>query len=267
MSPEDPIAALIADRLARRRHTRPLVLGLCAAQGSGKSTVAARLAARFPRSAVLSLDDLYLTRSDRRRLAREVHPLFETRGAPGAHDVALGVETIAAVLAGEAALLPRFDKAIDDRAPMASWPRAPRDSQLLIFEGWCVGATPQCDEDLAAPVNALEAEEDPDGVWRRHVNTALGGSYRTLFATIDTLTLMIPPSWPTVLRWRTEQEEALRRKAGNAAGVMDALRLARFISHYERLTRHIWSEMPARADLCLRLDASRRSISPHEIKA
>ncbi|PVM84494.1 kinase [Caulobacter radicis] len=257
MSPEEPIAALIADRLARRRHAKPLVLGLCAAQGSGKSTIAARLSGRFPRSAVLSLDDIYLTQSERRRLAREVHPLFETRGVPGTHDVGLGVETIAALSAGEPALLPRFDKAVDDRAPMAVWPRAPRDSELLIFEGWCVGAAPQDVEALAAPVNLLEANEDPDGVWRCYVNAALGGAYRALFEKIDALTLMIPPNWPTVLRWRTEQEEALQHKAGGLGGAMDGPRLARFVSHYERLTRHIWSEMPARADLSVRLDASR----------
>jgi D-glycerate 3-kinase len=31
-----------------------------------------------------------------------------------------------------------------------------------------------------------------------------------------------------------------------------------FISHYERLTRHILNEMPARADVLVALDASRQ---------
>lgn len=259
MSPEDRIAALVADRLAARRPgDPPVVLGLCGAQGSGKSTVAERLAARFGPSAVLSLDDLYHTRAERQRLARAVHPLLATRGVPGTHDVALGVATIAAVRRGEAVALPRFDKAVDDRAPIADWPRAPRDCALLIFEGWCVGTTAQDDADLVAPINALEAEEDGQGVWRRHVNAALAKDYPALFGLIDVLALLLPPDWPTVLRWRTEQEEALRRSRGPAAGVMDAAQLARFVSHYERLTRHIWTEMPARAELCLPLTAERR---------
>lgn len=261
MSPESAIAGLVADRLARRgAGDPPLVLGLCGAQGSGKSTVAARLAARFGGSAVLSLDDLYRTRAERQRLAREVHPLFATRGVPGTHDVALGVRTLAAIARGEAVPLPRFDKAIDDRAPMDSWPMAPDRCALVIFEGWCVGARPQAEEALAAPCNRLEAEEDGQGIWRRHANTALAEDYPALFDRLDMLVLMTPPDWPTVLRWRTQQEEALRRVRGDGQGVMDAAMLARFVSHYERLTRHIWSEMPARADLCLRLDEERNLI-------
>ncbi|WP_294274623.1 kinase [uncultured Sphingomonas sp.] len=258
MSPEAVIAALVEDRLARRRPgDAPLILGLCGAQGSGKSTIAARLAARVERSAVLSLDDLYLTRAERQRLAREVHPLFATRGVPGTHDVALGVATIAALARGEAVPLPRFDKAIDDRAPPSVWPCAPEGCELLIFEGWCVGARPQDEVELVAPLNALEAAEDSQGIWRWHVNAALASDYPRLFAPIDTLVLMMPPQWSTVLRWRTEQEEGLRRMHGAGAGMMDDAQLARFVSHYERLTRHIWSEMPGRADLCLKLAADR----------
>lgn len=260
MSPEEAITTLIARRLAAKTDGGPLLFGLCGAQGSGKSTIAARLAAHFPRSAILSLDDLYLTRAERRRLADDVHPLLATRGVPGTHDVALGAETIAAVIAGEPALLPRFDKAADDRAPLSTWPRAPRDCRLLIFEGWCVGARPQPAASLAAPVNALEADEDPDGVWRRYVNAALEAPYRALFDPIETLALMTAPDWPTVLRWRTEQEETLRRANDGGRG-MNAAQLARFVQHYERLTRHIWSEMPARADLCIQLDPARRAVA------
>jgi D-glycerate 3-kinase len=43
---------------------------------------------------------------------------------------------------------------------------------------------------------------------------------------------------------------------------MDAAGLARFIQHYERLTRHILAEMPGRADLVVELarDRSPRAI-------
>lgn len=261
MSPEAAIAGLVADRLAQRRAgDPPLVLGLCGAQGSGKSTVAARLAERFEGSAILSLDDLYRTHAERERLAREVHPMFATRGVPGTHDVALGVATLAAITRGEAVSLPRFDKAIDDRAPQTTWPAAPAPCSLIIFEGWCVGARPQTEEVLAAPINRLEAEEDAEGIWRRHVNAVLAADYPALFDRLDMLVLMMPPDWPAVLRWRTQQEEALRRARGSGAGVMNDDQLARFVSHYERLTRHIWAEMPSRADLCLRLDEHRALI-------
>ena len=31
---------------------------------------------------------------------------------------------------------------------------------IVIFEGWCVGVTPQKNKDLLAPINTLEKEKD-----------------------------------------------------------------------------------------------------------
>ena len=70
------------------------------------------------------------------------------------------------------------------------------------------------------------------------------------------LILLAAPDWETVGRWRQEQEAGLRQ-AGEGAGVMDEAAVARFIQHYERLTRHILEEMPDRADMVLRLSADR----------
>jgi len=255
VSPEQIIADRLAEVLAQTGK-RPLVVGVCGAQGSGKSTMAAALARRFPRSATLSLDDLYLTRCERASLAQTRHPLFATRGVPGTHDVALGIATLDALRAGIPARLPRFDKANDDRAPSDIWADVCAPCDLVIFEGWCVGAVPQPAEALAAPINALERDEDPDGRWRKAVNEALAGAYQDLFARIDMLILLAAPDWETVGRWRQEQEAGLRQ-AGEGAGVMDEAAVARFIQHYERLTRHILEEMPDRADMVLRLSADR----------
>lgn len=241
-----------------------LIVGLCGAQGSGKSTLAAALvaalAAKACPAASLSLDDLYLSRAERQQLARSVHPLLATRGVPGTHDVALGLQTIAALERGEAAALPRFDKGSDDRAPAASWPHAPAQCRVLLLEGWCVGAVPQVAAALAAPVNALERREDAQGVWRKYATAALARPYRALFDRIDLLILLAAPSWEVVAGWREEQELPLR-DAG-AALAMDPAELARFIQHYERLTRWILDEMPARADLTVRLGPKREVLGP-----
>ncbi|MDH7973912.1 kinase [Sphingomonas sp. AR_OL41] len=236
---------------------RPIVVGLCGAQGCGKSTVAAGLAARIAGTAVLSLDDLYLPRQARVALGRRVHPLLATRGVPGTHDISLGLDVMAALDQGADAQLPRFDKASDDRAPPAAWPVAPGGTPLLILEGWCIGACPQPAAALAKPVNALERDEDPDGIWRRCVNDALVGQYQTLFARIDHLVLLAAPDVATVERWRCEQESVLRKQAPTGVGVMTDAEISRFVAHYERLTRHILAEMPDRADLVVRLDHDR----------
>jgi D-glycerate 3-kinase len=261
IEPDPRILAAVFAGIGERRG-KPYVLGLCGAQGSGKSTMARAIVEQAERrgiaAAVLSLDDLYLTRAEREALAREIHPLLRTRGVPGTHDVELGLAVLDALGRHEAVALPRFDKARDDRLPAEQWDRAPAICALLVFEGWCVGARPQPEASLVRPVNRLEAEEDSDGLWRTYANTMLAGPYQRLFARIDSLVLLAAPNFNIVLNWRLQQEvELVDRDGPGACGVMDEAAVARFVSHYERLTRHILAEMPARADVLVRLDENR----------
>ena len=259
VSPETVVIAAVETALGMPRE-RPLMVGLCGAQGSGKSTLAAALARHFSGAVALSLDDFYCTRAERMRLAAEVHPLLATRGVPGTHDLTLAQATFAALDRGEAVPLPKFDKAADDRVDPMQWPIAPPCRRVIFFEGWCVGARAQSEQALVAPINRLEREEDQTGTWRRHANAALE-SYQPLFARIDQLILLRAPDWDTVLGWRLEQEHALRRSNATGVGIMDDAAVARFVSHYERLTRHILDEMPRRADLVLQLAADRTCVA------
>jgi D-glycerate 3-kinase len=59
-----------------------------------------------------------------------------------------------------------------------------------------------------------------------------------------------------VVRWRDEQERALRRRAAPRALSPAALR--RFLLHYERLSRHALATLPSLADLRVLLDEARR---------
>jgi len=265
----DHVCRPIADRILRDVVPgRTLVVGLCGAQGIGKSTVT-RVLDRFLREsgiavASLSIDDLYLRRAERERLAAEVHPLLRTRGVPGTHDVPLGIATLAALAAPGRIALPSFDKGRDDRRPAEAWPMVDGPVQVILFEGWCVGARPEAPGALVAPVNRLEREEDADGRWRHHVNAALAGSYRPLFETIDLLVLLAAPGFDAVASWRLEQEHKLRARLiadGAPGSAMSDEQVVRFIAHYERLTRHILREMPDRADLVIRFDTARQPLS------
>jgi D-glycerate 3-kinase len=272
LDPQSTIGAAedVIRETLREDRDRPFVLGICGAQGSGKSTLAAALAERFAGDgmivSVLSLDDLYLTRREREALARDVHPLLLTRGVPGTHDVAFGLRLLDAIGGDRAVALPRFDKGRDDRMPRQRWGEAAAGTQLLILEGWCVGARPQLDAALADPINALEREEDADGRWRRFVNDALAGDYQSLFARIDLLMLLAAPGFEVVRSWREQQErELVEQSAGAASRAMDQAEIGRFIQHYERLTRHILAEMPERANLVAEIgeDRSLRAIRRH----
>jgi D-glycerate 3-kinase len=250
----------VAVRWAELR--RPCVVGLCGPQGSGKSTAAEamrlRLRALGLKAAVVSLDDFYLTRAERVRLAAEVHPLLATRGPPGTHDVGLAERVIGALLAGEDVALPSFDKAMDERRPAEQWPVFEGPADVVLFEGWCVGARPQRAAALRRPVNSLERDEDPHCVWRGYVNTALD-RYQPLFARLDPLILLQPPGFEVVARWRREQEATLRAQVGERPGLrmMSDAEIDRFVQHYERVSRQIMREAPARADVVVCLGPRR----------
>ena len=255
----------IADRIAvlARKNARPVIIGINGSQGSGKSSLCLFLELILERAhgikaSTLSIDDLYLTKAARQSLAATVHPLLATRGVPGTHDIALGAAVLEAFLAGEPDLrLPRFDKARDDREPADCWPAAAAPLDVLLFEGWCVGAPPQPPEALDAPVNALEANEDQGGHWRRLVNDALAGPYRALFDRIDMLVMLVAPGFEAVSAWRELQEQKLRARTldERAGGGMSPAEIGRFVAHYERLTRHMLAVMPQAADVVVTLGA------------
>jgi D-glycerate 3-kinase len=253
----------LSEEIALRAIDGPLVVGINGAQGSGKTTLCkfleVLLVEHNQRAATLSIDDLYRTRADRERLARDVHPLLATRGVPGTHDPALGLALIEDFRAGRDLELPRFDKSVDDRAPEPERVEGPL--QVLLFEGWCLGAAPQDEAALAEPVNPLEAAEDADLVWRRHVNDALQGDYADLFAELDMLVMLKVPDFAAVRRNRALQEDKLRARNPAAPGLMDAAALERFLDQDERLTLHMFAEMPARADLVVEIDRDQRPVS------
>src|SRR5262249_19745574 len=140
------------------------------------------------------------------------------------------------------------------RRPPEDWAHVSGPVDVVLFEGWCVGARPQPTAALLAPVNDLERHEDADGRWRTFVNTALDGAYRPLFARLDRLVMLAPPGFAVVAGWRAEQEAKLRARTGQGMGADE---IARFVAHYERLTRWILEEMPSRADRVFPLAADR----------
>lgn len=264
-----PLAAKIIE--LHRHMARPVVIGICGSQGSGKSTAAVFLKALLEEqanlsTAILSLDDLYLPHEARQRLAADVHPLLRTRGVPGTHDVALGrevIEKLTTAAPDDITRLPRFDKANDTVAPREEWPAFKGRADVVIFEGWCVGARTQRADALIEPINDLERMEDKDGRWRRYVNDKLAGEYVNLFSLLDYLVFLRAPSFDCVYAWRAKQERKLAEKVehtGIATRVMNDAELQRFIMHYERLTRHILETMPGYADVVFTLDHEQRIV-------
>ena len=257
-APEDyrQLAALLVDDW---QHRQVACVGIGGGQGAGKSTLAALLLRAGGllghRVIALSLDDFYLTRAERGRLAATVHPLFATRGPPGTHDAARLLEVVRTLKGGgtKPVAVPRFDKGADDRVGQATV-QGPIDT--LVVEGWCIGAPASERRETNAPINALERDEDADGRWRRHIDEALAGAYSTLHQEFDQLIFLAVPDLEAVMRWRTAQEQ--ERPPQQRLTAED---LARFIAHYERITRRMIALLPERADVLATLDASHQVAS------
>ena len=241
----------------------PPVIGIAGAQGSGKSTLAKAAATRLS-AVALSLDDAYLGRAERARLACDLHPLFATRGPPLTHDLK-GLSALIARLrtAGPDARTPlrTFDKLADDVAPPDDWPVFVGRPSAILLEGWCLGATSQSAADLSMPVNALERTEDADGRWRSLCNRALGERYADLTAGLDGLLFLRAPSFERVLDWRCEQQAGLLGVPVSELGQAERDRLAVFIAHFERITRSMLTGNVA-ADRVIDLDPDRTPLGP-----
>ncbi len=249
------IAAVEALIHAAERPGYVPLIGISGAQGAGKTTLA-RAAAEALGAARLSLDDVYLTRAGREALARAVHPLFVTRGPPGTHDLHLLSRAVGALRGAgpdDRTPLPAFDKLADDRRPEADWPLFEGRPRAILIDGWLLGAAPQDAAALAAPVNALERDEDPQGIWRHAANARLAAAQPVLTHAFDAILMLKAPSFERVLDWRCEQQAGL---APGSLPTDERVRLGCFVAHFERITRHMLAG-GARAETVVRLGPDR----------
>jgi len=248
--------------ILNRKKDRPLFVSINGAQGTGKSTMTGFLklileSETGSRVADLSLDDFYSVRDERMSLADKVHPLFATRGVPGTHDVTMIEQVIEQLVAQRPCRAPRFNKAMDDRCDESEWTDYSEPVEVILFEGWCNNSPAQSQQALSQPINALEENEDPQGVWRNHVNEQLVDYQQRLFDHADMCIMLKAPDFECVHEWRSLQENKLKESSKHLEQnfLMNDSELSRFIQHFERISRHTLSHLPGSADIVLPIAA------------
>ena len=257
-----PLAQEIFKSYLKDKKTK--VIGLTGGQGSGKSTISnilkIILKAEYNLSTVIfSIDDFYKTQRDRKKMSLEVSPLFFTRGVPGTHDVKLLYKCLKKLKKTnyEKLSIPSFDKSLDERNPKKKLQKITKKVQIVIFEGWCVGVTPQKKKDLLIPVNELEKEKDKKKIWRNWVNKELKNDYKKVFSLIDKLIFLKVPSFNHVYKWRLLQEKKLRVTSSGKKTMSDK-QIKNFIMFYERLTKHMLKNFNKKSNIVINIDNKHR---------
>ena len=254
-----PMSFWIENKYKKKGST--LFLGFSGGQGSGKTTVTGILKIILKkffkrRMHVSSIDDFYKTLENRDKMSNQIHPLFKTRGVPGTHDINLIKKFFYFIKKKKFRKFeaPRFDKSIDDRLKKKYWFNIKEKPEVVILEGWCVGAKPQTNLLLKKPINNLEKYEDKDLIWRRYVNQKLKTEYKKIFAMIDYFIFMKIPNFNKVFKWRLIQERKLRKRSHKAKKIMLYNEIKRFIMFYERITLQMLKVMPKIASIVLSLN-------------
>ena len=257
-----PISKMISDTYLKEKKTQ--VIGLTGGQGSGKSTISNILKIILKQNykletVIFSIDDFYKTLKERKIMSKNISPLFLTRGVPGTHDTNMLLNCIKKLKNSKfkKIMIPKFNKANDDRVSKKNWLKITKKPHIVIFEGWCIGVEQQKNKDLLIPVNELEKHEDKTRIWRYKVNQELKKNYTKIFKQINKVIFLKVPSFKYVLKWRLLQEKKLRISS-KSKKIMTDHQIRKFVMFYERLTKHMLKTLTYKADTVIEIDTNHR---------
>ncbi|MDC1139839.1 uridine kinase [Candidatus Pelagibacter sp.] len=250
---------------ARANKKKTLIIGLAGGQGSGKTTISSILSIILKKYFklnvfIISIDDFYKTRKDRKMLSKKKHPLLLTRGVPGTHDINLMLNFFKKVKLKNFKSLevPRFNKSTDDRYKKSLWYKIKSKPDVIIFEGWCVGARAQSISQLKKPINSLEKVYDLRASWRAYVNNQLKMKYKVLFKQLDGLLFLKAKNFNLLREWRLKQERKLWIKTKNRKNlkIMSSGDVINFMQTYQRITQQMFKDALKSSSIIMNLNSN-----------
>ena len=249
---------------------RPYFVGLAGGQGTGKTTISSLIKIILTKYFELkvfriSIDDFYKTRKERINLSKRVHPMLLTRGVPGTHDIKMMLNFFRKVKSKKfkKLKLPTFNKAIDDRFKKKYWYNLNDKPDVIIFEGWCVGAKSEKNNSLKKTINSMEKAKDQKQIWRKYVNQQLKSEYKNLYSQLNCLIYLKAKNFSLLQKWRLKQERKLwlNSKRNSNLKIMNKEDVINFMQTYQRITQNMFRYMPKYASIILNLNSN------HEIKS
>ena len=256
----------------KAKKKSPLIVGLAGGQGSGKTTISSILSLILKKYFKLkvfkiSIDDFYKTKKQREILSKNKHSLLLTRGVPGTHDIEIMLDFFRKIKTKnfKSLKLPKFNKANDDQYKKKHWYKLKSRPDVVIFEGWCVGAKPQSSKLLKKPINALEKAYDKSLKWRRFVNLQLKTNYKKLYSQLDSLLYLKVKNFNLLKKWRIKQEEKLWLKAKSRKNlkIMNKKEVINFMQTYQRITEQMFKDAPKYSSIIMNLNKNHQI---HKIK-
>ena len=257
-----PVSFWISKRVNKKK---PLIIGLAGGQGSGKTTISSILTLILKKYFKLnvikvSIDNFYKTRKNRKLLSKNIHSLLMTRGVPGTHDIDLILSFFKKIKDKNFKNLkiPTFNKAIDDRCSKSLWHKIKSKPDVIIFEGWCVGAKAQSSSQLKRPINSLEKIYDHKAKWRDHVNNQLKNKYKTLFSQLDGLLYLKAKNFNLLREWRLKQERKLWVQTKNKKDlkIMSSGDVMNFMQTYQRITQQMFKDALKSSSIIMNLNSN-----------
>ena len=249
---------------------RPYFVGLAGGQGTGKTTISSLIKiilTKFFKLKVfrISIDDFYKTRKERMNLSKQVHPMLFTRGVPGTHDINLMLNFFRKVKSKKfkRLKLPTFNKAIDDRFNKNKWYDLKDRPDVIIFEGWCVGAKSENNNTLKKTINLMEKLIDKKQIWRKYVNQQLQSKYKNLYSQLNCLIYLKAKDFKLLQKWRLKQERKLllKSKKNLKLKIMNKEEVINFMHTYQRITQNMFKNTPKYASIIFNLNSN------HQIKS
>ena len=256
----------------KAKKKSPLIIGLAGGQGSGKTTISSILSLILKKYFKLkvfkiSIDDFYKTKKQREILSKDKHSLLLNRGVPGTHDIKIMLDFFRKIKTKnfKSLKLPKFNKANDDRYKKKHWYKLKSRPDVVIFEGWCVGAKPQSLSLLKKPINTLEKANDKSLKWRRFVNLQLKTNYKKLYKQLDSLLYLKVKNFNLLKKWRIKQEEKLWLKAKSRKNlkIMNKKEVINFMQTYQRITEQMFKDAPKYSSIIMNLNKNHQI---HKIK-